>query len=257
MVNTGPLFRGGVALVEHCPVRKSCPAGKLCGIERSEGLAPLYPTIEEVEHGELVWTDLRYEQRVRLVRRGVFAFTPNFAHDESIVTSIYGVGLSLGLAELYIPRDVAGTYHLRAITEGALCSFPAKAFKRHIESLPTAESNELLACAFTNIVESDCVQMRTVSKTSLYERIVLLLARLRNLSARQGIDLDEVKLTHEELAELAASDRASVTRTLHKLKQDGMIELGYKTIKYTDALKEYALSCVDVFTNFQTPKASQ
>lgn len=253
---TQAYFKGNATQVKHCPVRGACPLGSLCGRSRVEGTAPLYPTFEEVARGETVWTDLRYEQRVRIVRQGIFALVPNFDYEGSVVTSLFGSGYSIGLAELYIPRTVAGTYHLIALAEGRLCSFPAKALKRHLEGLPSTESNAIISCAFTNLVEASCTQARTVSKTSLYERIVLLLARLRELRAQQGVEMTEVKLTHEEIAVLAASDRASVTRALHKLKQDGLIELGYKTIRFTDALVDAANSCLDVHVSFQCPKSA-
>ena len=253
MIRTGSFVTGDMTQVELCPVRATCPVGALCAAGSKTEDMPLYPAIEVVERGQLVWTDVRCEQRVYVVRQGVLACIPNFDRDESVVTSLYGSGYSIGLAELYVPRSVAATYHLHALTDGQLCSFPAKAFKRHLETLPGCESQRILSCAFTNIVEAGCAQLRTVSKTSLYERIALLLARLRNLSRQQGSDLSEVKLTHEEIAELVASDRASVTRALHKLKEDGTIELGYKTITLTEAFKNYADSCVDMFANFQMP----
>jgi CRP-like cAMP-binding protein len=43
--------------------------------------------------------------------------------------------------------------------------------------------------------------------------------------------LPTFELTHEEIALAVLSDRVSVTRALRKMKEAGMIELGYKTIK--------------------------
>lgn len=257
MAVTSAFLKGAVEPIEHCPVRGGCPVGSLCGLARVEGAEPIYPTVEQVAGGELVWTDLRYEQRVRFIRRGVFAFVPNFDCEESLTTSLFGAGHSVGLAELYIPRAVAGTYHLHAVTDGELCSFPGKALKRHLEALPPAESLSILACSLTNLVETSCTQLRTVSKTSLRERIVLLFARLRGLEARQGGDLREVRLTHEEIAGLVASDRGSVTRALRKLKQDGLIELGYKSVRFSDELCRVADACSDVHLNFQQPKTDR
>lgn len=254
-MRTGSFLKEDMTDIERCPARSICPVAALCAADSHVQGDPLYPTIEEVEGGQLVWTDMRREQRVYVVQSGVLALIPNFDRDESVVTSLYGSGYSIGLSELYTQRSIAATYHLRALTDSALCSFPAKAFKRHLEALPGCGSHRILSCALTNIVEASCAQLRTVSKTSLQERVVLLLARLRNLSLRQGQELSEVRLTHEEIAELVASDRASVTRTLRKLKEDGTIELGYKTIRLTDAFKSYADSCPDMYANFQIPTA--
>ena len=53
---------------------------------------------------------------------------------------------------------------------------------------------------------------------------------------REGRELDEVQLTHEELGCLIACDRASTTRALHKMEQEGLIELGYRCIRLLPAL---------------------
>ena len=58
--------------------------------------------------------------------------------------------------------------------------------------------------------------------------------------------------THEEVASLVASDRASVTRALRKLKEDGLVELGYKSIRMTGALLDRSGACSDVHVNFQS-----
>lgn len=59
----------------------------------------------------------------------------------------------------------------------------------------------------------------------------MVLLHLRELTSREGRELDEVQLTHEELACLIACDRASTTRALHKMEQDGVIELGYRRMQ--------------------------
>lgn len=252
MMRTGSIFGEDATRIEHCPVRATCPVGALCGRGRGEGAAPLFPTLEEIARDDIAWTDLRYEQRVHVFRRGVFALFPNFEAEGDIVLSLLGAGYTVGLAELYVPRAVAGTYHLRALTEGEICSFPAKAFKRHLEALPVAESNAILACALTNMTEASCAQLRTVSRTSLYDRIVFFLLRCHELGVRQGVELREVNATHEEVASLVASDRASVTRALRKLKEDGLVELGYKSIRMTGALLDRSGACPDVHVNFQS-----
>ena len=64
----------------------------------------------------------------------------------------------------------------------------------------------------------------------------MVLLHLRELTSREGRELDEVQLTHEELGCLIACDRASTTRALHKMEQEGLIELGYRCIRLLPAL---------------------
>ena len=49
-------------------------------------------------------------------------------------------------------------------------------------------------------------------------------------------ELDEVQLAHEELEYLTACDRASTTRALHKMEQEGFIQLRYRCIRLLPAL---------------------
>ena len=55
-------------------------------------------------------------------------------------------------------------------------------------------------------------QAKTVAQPLLANRIAMVLLHLRELTSREGRELDEVQLTHEELACLIACDRASTTR---------------------------------------------
>ena len=53
---------------------------------------------------------------------------------------------------------------------------------------------------------------------------------------REGQNINEVKLTQGAIATMVASDRVTTTRALHKLEEDGMVELGYRSICLTDDL---------------------
>lgn len=112
-----------------------------------------------------------------------------------------------------------------------LCSFPAKPLRRQIESAPAPWSLGAISCALTNLSSASYAQAKTVAQPLLANRIAMVLLHLRELTSREGRELDEVQLTHEELACLIACDRASTTRALHKMEQDGVIELGYRRMQ--------------------------
>ena len=66
----------------------------------------------------------------------------------------------------------------------------------------------------------------------------MLLLCLETLAARGGTRPDALRVTHDELASRVLSDRASVTRALHQMEGQGLVELGYRSVRITDILRE-------------------
>ena len=228
--------RGEQTAIRHCEARDLCPLGALCAAEESDERSPLYPTVIEVEAGELLWADLRFEQRVFAIQSGIFVCMSNLEQGREVPLALFGRGYSTGMAELYIPREIASTYYLRALTSGRVCSFPAKALRRHLEELPSPEVADLLSRALTNVSSASYARIKMLSKPLATDRIVMLFARLKELSAQEGRDLSHVKLTHGDIATLISSDRVSVTRALHKMEEKGLVELGYRSLQLNEML---------------------
>ena len=134
-----------------------------------------------------------------------------------------------------------------------LCSFPAKPLRRQIESAPAPWSLGAISCALTNLSSASYAQAKTVAQPLLANRIAMVLLHLRELTSREGRELDEVQLTHEELACLIACDRASTTRALHKMEQDGVIELGYRCIRILPTLNNLDALAADACAQFHMP----
>ena len=55
------------------------------------------------------------------------------------------------------------------------------------------------------------------------------------------------------MARLVACDRASTTRALHKMEQDGVIELGYRCIRILPALNNLDALAADACAQFHMP----
>jgi|GEM_PF-1053141 len=246
-------FKGEETAVRHCPVRSECPIGTLCGTAQAEGQAPLYPTMTEIEPGELVWVDLRYEQRVLSIRKGVFACITDLNQENEAPFSLCGAGNLTGLAELYIQREFTSTYYLRALTPATVCSFSAKSLRHRLEELPSASSHKILSCTLMNLMVAAYSQSRVMANMRLYDRIVAMLVRLKELCLRDGEGLRPISLTHGDVAALVASDRASVTRALHKIEQEGLVELGYRSLTPTPAIDQVAPRFAAVQTALHIP----
>lgn len=191
-----------------------------------------------LDAGELLWADLQFEQRVFVIQSGIFSCISNLEQGREIPLALFGRGHSAGLAELYIPREIASTYYLHALTEARACSLPAKALRHHLEQRPSAEVANLLSRALINVSTASYSHIKMLTRPLISDRIVMLLARLRELSAQEGRTLDQVKLTHSDIATLITSDRGSVARALHKMEKEGLVELGYRSLHLNEALDE-------------------
>ncbi len=222
--------------VKHCARRDLCPLGALCGVEDAEGNAPLMPHILDVAPGDLVWTDMRYEQRVFVIQSGLFECVTNLEMDDEKPFALFGGGYGFGFAELYVDRRVAQTYYFRALTPGRVCLFSGKVVRRRLEELDSAELGNILCCTLLNLSSASFCLTKILSEALLYDRIAQLLVYLHHLLVQGGENDDTLCLGHAALAEILGGDRASTTRVLHKLESDGLIELGYRSIRLLEPI---------------------
>lgn len=216
--------------VEHCSTRKMCPVGNVCGIKQPGERTPLLPNILPAEKGDILWLSQRYERRVYIVRDGIFVCFAYCNEECDMPFALFGRGIGTGLAELYLPQRLSEPYYLRALFPGHICSLPAKPLKRRLEALPNHSGLKIMCYNFMSQFTSVLTQSRIISYKSLYDRVLLLFMSLKDLVERTGQDATRFGITHEEISKLVASERVSVTRVLHKMQDESLIELGYKTV---------------------------
>lgn len=225
-------LKNEITEVEHCTSRLMCPIGDLCGVSRCSDGSPLFPTIATVEKDELIWTNLRYENRVHIIQSGVFTCMAHCESENEIPFALFGKGNIVGAVELYAPRSMSSDYHVRTLIPGKVCSVSAKALKRKMEELSPEHAQRIMCCAFASQSASAFTQSKVISSRSLYERVLTLFLHLGDLIHRSEEEGSTFAITHEEIALLVASDRVSVTRVLHKMRDEGIIKLGYKSISF-------------------------
>lgn len=225
--------------VIHCPVRHLCPVGCVCGLgdtERFEGGDKIMPAVVEYGKGDLLWTDHRYEHHVFAIREGVVSCMAHIDPDGEAPFTLYGAGIAVGVADLYVPRVSTNTYHLHALVPGRICSLPSKALKRCLETLPGDRQQQILAASAYNQATGALIQSMISSRPLVGQRLALLLCALHSLVRRSGQEPGALRVTHDELAALTLSDRASVTRALHQLQNDGLVTLGYRAVTVSESL---------------------
>lgn len=237
-------LRSETVAIQHCATRAVCPLASICSADPERESSTITPALTEVPKDGLVWVDLRHEHRVVAIKSGLFAVITVDGEEEELF-SVYGPGYCCGLSELYLGSSVCSTYYMKALTDCTVCLFPANAFRHRLESLPASESNRLVSCALTNWTTASFELLKLFSKTKNTERLALLLRHLREQSGRSGDPFASLRLSHDELAFLLRSNRASVTRALHQLEKDGLVSLGHKTITFCPHFNERAASYGD------------
>ena len=134
-------IKGEVADANGCALRGSCPLGTICGKRLEPGDMPLVPTFLQVDRGEMLWTDLHFNPRVIVIRKGVFSCLVHVDRGrDEVPLALYGAGIAIGMAELFVPdapqkRDVAmsSMYYLRSVFAGEICVFPAGIIRKALE----------------------------------------------------------------------------------------------------------------------------
>lgn len=217
--------------INACPHRAHCPIGLVCGTDEADGEMSLFPSVVEVSKGDLLWTNLRHEHRVFVISSGVYSCIAHLDQHWDLPFALYGRGSAIGLAELYVPSEMADMYHLEAIVPGQICAFLAKPLRHHLEKLETPRLEMLLSRALVNMSSAALIQSMIVSPARVYDRVALLLATIRELAAQGANAPDTLSLTHDKIAELSKADRVSVTRVLKTLEAEGLVELGYRQIR--------------------------
>lgn len=251
-------LKGEAADIENCTVRRLCPFGAVCGVCGSADQPALFPTVLEVGKGELLWTDLRFEPRVFVIRQGAFTCFAHADQDKEVPIALYGAGIAVGMAELYVSQQgkdvpMSVQYFLRAMIDGRVCSLPASLVKGALECARPAYAQTVITCVLSNQFCSAYTMTKIVAHQSLYDRIVSLLLSFREIANRGSRkDIGSFCITHEEISQIIASDRVSTTRVLHKIRDDGLIELGYKSITLLDKIFDNTGLVEESLTEFYT-----
>lgn len=253
--------------VANCKVRGVCPLGKFCGSKVGEKGAALIPSVLQIKKGDILWTDLHFDPRVLIIRKGIFACMVHADREkEEVPLSLYGAGIAVGVGELYAPATVpsrasggresvpmSSTYYLRALFDGEICSIPAGVVRQVLEATSPRVVHQILSCVLTNQFCSATAMMKVVSHQSLQDRLIALLLFFKEMANRSGNDVWTFHVTHEELSHLVASDRVSTTRALHRIRDLGLIQIGYKSITLLPAIEEREDLVSDALTEFYIP----
>lgn len=223
--------------VLHCPQRAECPLGFLCG-ERVADDRYLLPSFQNVDVGELVWTDLSARQRVYVMREGLIVAKVYANGDEEMPTALFSRGVALGMPDMYVPYVASDFYFLSALTPTRLCVFDVDLVKERVNALPGSEAQQRVGRITMNQSTATYGQLLTLAHSHGREKVASVLLRMDHELSRQPGFTGELPVTHDDVAFLAGCERSTTSRQLKALARDGLIDLGYRRITVLPALRE-------------------
>lgn len=214
----------------HCPLREVCPLAFLCGTQIENG-KHLLPTFSEFSAGEMIWTDLGSRRQVYVVRRGLL-LSKVYANDAGEVPQgIFGPGMAGGIPDIWLPYVASDFYFFSGLVPGQLCTFDGEFVRDCINALEASESHLVAARVIMNITTDIYGQTLTRSHRRARERVVSVLLRMGKALSRQPDFDGAIAVTHDDVAFLAGTERATTSKELKELSREGCIELGYRQIR--------------------------
>lgn len=221
---------------EHCPVRRTCPLAFLCTSEEQGRL--VLPVIEPVRRDDMVWTDLSSRPKVYAIRKGLLLSTVYANHGREMPYGLFGTGFSTGLLEPYSPLIASNFYYFRNIVSGEICSFDSAEVARRLDRYSVREAESLTTAIMLNQTTANYGQMLTLAHRTSRNKIVSVLLRLNNQLSRNPEFDGDIPISHGDVALIAATERATASRQLKVLADEGLIDVGYRRLRLNPQITE-------------------
>jgi CRP/FNR family transcriptional regulator len=135
-----------------------------------------------------------------------------------LITGFLSAGHLLGLG----PEGTC-VYTAEAITDVTVCRYTRTGFERLIDEVP-GMAKRLLAVASHELSAAQN-QMLLLGRKSATEKVASFLLLMADRQGSEGVDAVNVPMTRSDIADYLGLTIETVSRTLSKLKQDGLIAL--------------------------------
>ncbi len=195
---------------------------------------------KEIKKGEILYLQGTSDKNVYILKKGAVKITKLASQGKMIILDIFKDNSIFGEMGLVEPDERDET--VEVIEDGHICIMPREDFNKILEMAPE------LSVKITKMMGLRRWKIENKLLDLLYSTVEQRLARtILNLLEDFGIPQEEgfmlkIKLTHQEIADLIASTRETVTSTLIHLKADGVIDTEgkYIVIKDIGKLKKIA-----------------
>lgn len=200
--------------------------GHLMAVSSSQKKAP----------GETLFAEGDEADSVYEVVSGMLRLYKLLPDGRRLITGFLSAGHLLGLA----PEGIC-VYTAEAITEVTLCRYKRSAFERLIDEVPGFAKRLLAVTSHELCVAQN--QMLLLGRKAATEKVASFLLLMAGQQSGNDADAVDVPMTRSDIADYLGLTIETVSRTLTKLKQDGLIALPSPTrieIHDFDRLQELA-----------------
>ncbi len=187
-----------------------------------------YSSMKEVAKGDILYLQGASDKNVYILKKGAVKITKLTPQGNEIILDIFSGGSMFGEMSVIDPqeRDESAV----VVENGLLCIMKKEDFERLIQMVPG------LAIRLSKMIGLKRWKIENKLLDLLYRTVEQRLARtFLNLLEDFGVPhknghLLQIRLTHKDYADLIASTRETVTATLNKMKNDGLIDFEDKYI---------------------------
>ncbi len=184
--------------------------------------------MHEVKKGEVLYLQGASDKNFYILKKGAVKITKLTPQGNEIILDIFASGTIFGEIQAMEPRE--RNESAVVVEDGLLCIMKHEDFDKLLQMVPglAVRVNKMIGLKRWKI-ENKLIDL-------LYRTVEQRLAKtFLNLLEDFGVPhgtgyLLKIKLTHKDYAELIASTRETVTATLNKMKNDGLIDFDGKYI---------------------------
>ncbi len=206
-----------IATTQAAPIGLAGVAGPSIVERQSPGHLVAISAVQRKAPGETLFSEGDEADSVYEVVRGMVRLYKLLPDGRRQIIGFMTAGRLLGLAP-----DGVCPYTAEAITEVSLCRYKRSAFERLIDEVP-GFAKRLLAAASRELCAAQS-QMLLLGRKAAIEKVASFLLLMAD---EQGEDMDavDVPMTRSDIADYLGLTIETVSRTLTRLKRDGLIAL--------------------------------
>jgi CRP/FNR family transcriptional regulator, anaerobic regulatory protein len=185
---------------------------------RAGGHAAAIGSLQRKAPGETLFAEGEESNSVYEVVRGMVRLYKLLPDGRRQITGFLSAGHLLGIAP-----EGACIYTAEAITEVTLCRYARPAFERLIDDVP-GFARRLLAVA-SHELQAAQEQMLLLGRKTATEKVASFLLAIAKAEGEGQAQSVEVPMSRSDIADYLGLTIETVSRTLSKLRQDGLIAL--------------------------------
>ncbi len=198
-------------------------------------------TLQHKAPGETLFVEGDEADNIYEVVRGMLRLYKLLPDGRRLITGFLSAGNLLGLA-----LEGVCVYTAEAVTEVTLCRYKRTAFERLIDEVPGFAKRLLTVTSHELRAAQD--QMLLLGRKSATEKVASFLLLMAERLSDDGVGEVDIPMTRSDIADYLGLTIETVSRTLTRLKQDGLIALPTPArieIRNRDQLEELAAGETD------------